>query len=269
MKRKLAASLGRSYHYISGLWLDDIQHGLLWDIGRPLGASNCGAPSWSWFSQLGHVEWSEDRHEGNKPSLQVVGLTYQDGSKSQTGEPLQDTFSLRFATSQFVTALEVRTKLHPILIGGRFRSRHELEVAAFQTGVTYTRDEVLYPKRERTDRERSILESIHTTWRTIHNPNNLDLIICGWSTFNRPEVQAQFETFERNLVVAMMVSVDKKAGTRYGLSSLLTTHYDVCNVLFLASCGDNKYRRIGKGAIFDPKLLQEFEKAKIIEFELV
>lgn len=251
---------------ISGLWLTDIHHCLLWDIQQPIRNSGCYAPSWSWLSQLGHVVWPDLRHRcyGTNKSLEITQIRYRDGTEQSVKDMLREQSSTEGSIDAInpVASLVVKAKLFPILVGGLFPSTVDFEITALSTDVTWhlELDEI-------TIREILSLETNSRIWRTLYHPSSPDLI-RGWATFNRPEVQAQFQTYEWSTLIAMLVSVDVGAGRRYGLSRHLKGNYDLANVLFLR-CDGEKYWRIGKGVIFSPELVRDLERAEMVELEFI
>ena len=60
--------------YVSGMWLQDIHHGLLWQTKGPYAEwCGCGAPSWSWASRLADVRWLM-RSAQTRVEFDVTGL---------------------------------------------------------------------------------------------------------------------------------------------------------------------------------------------------
>jgi hypothetical protein len=62
--------------YLSGLWLRDVHHGLLWEedhSSQPWTTRVNEAPSWSWASLMTQVKWPE-RSQGTQEAFKVTGV---------------------------------------------------------------------------------------------------------------------------------------------------------------------------------------------------
>ncbi|KAF5718757.1 het-domain-containing protein [Fusarium mundagurra] len=93
--------------YLSGLWLEDIHYGLMWFVvDHQNRECPCGAPSWSWLSNQGEVEW-QPRDDTAQPSLQVLGAEYEEEAQGIHRLPEVVTMT---------TKLRVKVKMQPLLI---------------------------------------------------------------------------------------------------------------------------------------------------------
>lgn len=75
-KRPVAATVPSGLEYVSGLWLPDLHHGLLWKSK----SSECEPrripkfPTWSWTSILCPVTWDDGKGSCGKPEAKLVAV---------------------------------------------------------------------------------------------------------------------------------------------------------------------------------------------------
>jgi hypothetical protein len=263
--------------YASGLWLHNIHDELLWDIYLSTDDSNCGAPSWSWASQLGQVFWPESTLSSPVPALKVTHIIQQDGTRyvneyesahlgdrvanTPNIEGINNTRNTTINTINPITTLVVNARLRFILIGDHFTEVSNSEAQA-KTGMPlYNVIANLYYGVDGNAKESEYY------YRAVHHPNDLETI-RGWASINRPEARMQFGDYERNMVEAMLVSVNSNEDISR-IEKLFSSRRLVANVLFVARCGVRQYRRIGMGMIFDVKMVEEWRKAETVEIQLV
>jgi hypothetical protein len=252
--------------YLSGLWLNDIHHGLLWEehySSQPWTTRVNDAPSWSWASLMTQVKWPE-KNQGTQEAFRVTGLCLRRQNRHERPEyvvrgervlqPFDDTrpetiaggFQMvQFDPTNMFSCMHIRGKLHTVHVRAYLETEENLYTAAFSTayGTSPT----------------------SCQWRAICSPSRPE-IIAGWGSLEqlRPENTscADFGV----AVHALHVS------TRYLRSGLLIKRADpVLDVLFLEDIdgGSRVYRRLGVGRIADGHLIEEFYKSKDQAVQLI
>ncbi|RBR22740.1 hypothetical protein FVER53590_03293 [Fusarium verticillioides] len=109
--------------YLSGLWLEDIHYGLMWfAVDHQNRECPCGAPSWSWLSNQGEVEWQR-RDDMSQSSLKVLGAEYEEEAQGVRRLP---------EVVIMTTKLRVKAKMQPLLIMPGIQDAKDMSVL---TGV--------------------------------------------------------------------------------------------------------------------------------------
>jgi hypothetical protein len=278
--------------YASGLWLRDIHYGLLWQ--QKLASKEYtriqGLPSWSWTSFLHEVRWPE-RHRKPQNTLKVTNLTTVNGavlpvenvdeassSSSHLLQPAQMDSSPnaeQYGVDNIVASLGVKGKLQPMIVRGPFRSKEDVRLVAWATGIKISDDDtvswVLESRIEELDLaalEAALgLEFQARPWRAISSMRSPD-IICGWGSFEQPLLEELSGTAPGTLAQALHVSTENGAPGGLGFGQLSLTH-DVYNVLFVEHAGGDRYRRIGVGKLFEKDLMKDFAEAEEQEIQLI
>jgi hypothetical protein len=140
--------------YLSGLWLRDIHHGLLWEedhSAQPWTTKVSESPTWSWASLMTLVKWPEwgqgtqealeitgvclslhDRHI--RPQHSVVGkravLPLSDSTSDNNDDELERAL---FDPTNFFSCLYIRGKLATVHVRGFLETKENLYTAAFST----------------------------------------------------------------------------------------------------------------------------------------
>lgn len=226
--------------YLSGLWREDIHHGLLW-MGRdaaPTCFCKCktgGAPSWSWMSFGSMVTWPR-RHTAI-PALDIVGAT------SEKAHDLEQ--------MTMITKLRVRGKMTPVLISA------QKEDVDFRTKLGKTTAVDLF-----LDRPGQGLKKVYEEkYFAVCSLAELGRI-AGWATF---EKLAPDTVTKPKGVICLHVSTKKNVGAVQILPGASILGHDVFGVLFVEAIGRGRFRRIGVGMVLD-MIIKEFEVAPVFSF---
>lgn len=250
-------SLGRMNNvYVSGLWLRDIHHGLLWEEGhsaQPWTTRVADAPSWSWSSLMTPVNWPE-RCQGTTKAFKLTGvcLKEEDGNEGrriiyysvnqvQSNNELQGPL---FGLKNMFCRLHIKGKLCIVHVRGYLETAENLRTAANFTAYSTT--------------------PITCRWRAICSPERPE-VIAGWGSLEQlgPEDGTSCADFGV-AVCAFHVS------TRFRRSgSLIPRALPVLDVLFLKKDGEGAYKRVGVGRIADETLIKEFLRCDDQEIQLV
>lgn len=221
-----------SREYVSGLWAQDIHHGLLWQHCKdgPAISSGCNTPSWSWATYFTPVTWNPRKrivknvcelisvHAGSDQSRRVGPFKYTAPEQTDTSPvtPHCD----EFGSSNTFTVLRMKGPLKEIVIG-QILSCEKEEYA-----------------RKYTEYEEVIYEN---NWRAVSSSKTPALTI-GWADIERPGIQDQPSTPEGTHVHALHITTSR--------SGTWLSRYNICEVLFLGKVGDNSYERLGVGRIW-------------------
>lgn len=280
-----------SLKYVSGFWLEDLHHGLLWQTtDQEQKVCNCGAPSWSWAAQLGEVKWLQRAAKSMK-ELEFVALVDLSGvhpvsklnhlpklktqGSSDTVTDLDERASEQ-GLSDLMTPgnsliLKGRTQL--VLIDNnsnrvenepRFRKDLDygtVETLARETGVELPEDYKLW--KDNMDCQRA------GDWRFVCSPSTPE-IIGGWALFENSHLTNHFSSYDGFSALVLHVSTRKKVapGGR-SRSTKLNMYHDVYDVLFLEAQGGETFRRLGVGRIMDRQIMKGFNTAEDQELTLV
>lgn len=277
-------------HYISGLWLQDVHHGLLWQTKGPYAkCCGCGAPSWSWASRLADVRWLK-RSAQSQMGFEVTALIsasglphtvdklqkwppslHESSTTLDSAQPPQATENIFDVTNTIVSVL-LKGRIQPVLIKNYLVADEDasnaqkklgydlLETLARETDVDTVPEDYDLWKAD-VNRERV------SDWKLVCSPST-PTIAGGWALFESPGIQGQLGSYEGTIVLALHVSTRKGAapGGRYFSFKM---NHDVYDVLFLEPTGGRKYRRLGVGRIFERNIIQGFNEVEYQEIELV
>jgi hypothetical protein len=250
---------GEEEVYIAGLWLRDMQHGLLWEQDHAVLLSPVdkvvGAPSWSWASLMTPVHWRE-KLPGTKPDLKVTGICLAQKDRHQVPDYLvHDHRHLRAARSsialpQFDPAnmsacLHIRAKLHVVHVRGYLESEDNVKRAALSTAYTPV------PKT--------------CNWRAICSAFRPE-VIAGWGSLEQMDAHP---TACGDYGVAVYALVVSTRWLRHGL--WLKNSEPVLDVLYVEEDEGRPgvFRRLGVGRIGDRELIAEFEHVEERDVQLV
>jgi hypothetical protein len=288
-------------NYLSGLWLEDLHHGLLWQTtDQEQKACNCGAPSWSWAAQLGEVRWLK-RASKPKKELEIVSIINASGvcpvSELDLWPPLitktsPDTQAqispgtesvgerqlpyprlLDLMTSDVRLIVKGRTQL--VLIDNntsctenmpRFRKDLDastVEILARETGVELPEDYNLW--KDNLDCQRA------GDWRFVCSPSKPE-VIGGWALFEDSRLTDRLNDYDGFSALALHISTRRKVALgRWvkGVGERLSMDHDVYDVLFLEAKGDSVFRRVGVGRILDGQIIKDFNASEVQELTLI
>jgi hypothetical protein len=265
--------------YISGLWLDDLHHGLLWEQCHKVTTYEraCEAPTWSWASLSAEVQWAARcprvRNACEVGTISVVGTTHWPTDTSQVMSPL---LSNNDDLMSMFTCLAIRGKILPVSVRGFF-NEDELTTAAQATDHEQSSVSKMVSIGDEVRRMESAFDpkdsgqefrSTRQNWRIVCPLKELE-VIGGWGSFEHPHVFIDGTPQPIVEVDCLHVStraISSMAGWRFGY---LNIHHPVLNVLYLQRINGRRYRRLGVGRIFEKDIITAFQNSKeqIIELE--
>ncbi|EHK45486.1 hypothetical protein TRIATDRAFT_318979 [Trichoderma atroviride IMI 206040] len=164
--------------YVSGLWLPNIQHGLLWrGASEMLKVCDCGAPSWSWLVFKGQAVWPQRYDYDNIINhCEIISIIRGMGQNS----------ALYLIT--MADMLYIKGKIQPAIACGRLTAALDKDLAILTGEMDYA--------REIENRAREI-----STYKAAAEPgfqgHQVRQLICpitaataaaGWGTFERPDL---------------------------------------------------------------------------------
>ena len=233
--------------YVSGLWLPDIHHGLLWQsmLASPR-ICGCGAPLWSWLSFAGPVSWFPGSQSATK-MCEVLSVVREEHTDPEL-----------YLINQAV-GLQLKSKLQP-----------DLALGCMPNDVD---DDVTYISGHRPC---TLVESDAIfqlcSHRVLISLVLLPAVAAGWGNFDRPDLlrSNRGKESEEYMTLALCIALreQEKEGSRDGPKGIM--RHNVADVLFLEPIeeAEGRFRRVGVGSIFDPDTLQCFEKSEDMELFL-
>lgn len=291
--------------YVSGLWLRDIHHGLLWEQKKAPEEYQriASIPSWSWASILLEVKWPS-RRKGTKAALEVIGLVSADGARhvidsspnrlitqdsndptssmpliglesedwpdTAISAPSASALSNTYDVDNTFTILHIRAPKLTLLQRGPFTSKADIRLAAWATGVFIP--------------DIDLVEWVGGLQAGSIDPAEWEAALGvdskskPWRTIcstRDPDVIVGWGSFEKNMdggeeerVEAIHISTEKGVPGGLAVGSLRISH-EVVNVLFVECVGGTGYRRIGVGRVFERHVIREFSKITPIDLKLV
>jgi hypothetical protein len=182
-KGAVAVTVPSGMEFVSGLWLPDLHHGLLWERN----SFECelhripNFPTWSWSSILNPVAWDDGQSATRiKPEAQLVAVATSeddiflvDSLRPIEGSRLSP--PKVFDVDNKFASLYMRGKSLQVLVRERFKGERELEIATAVSGHSGKSDK--------------------TAWRTVCS-SLLPAEIAGWASFDHPDHQDE-SLFER------------------------------------------------------------------------
>jgi hypothetical protein len=222
--------------YVSGLWLNDITRGLLWQQkGSPGGCQRApGMPIWSRTSLIGPVTWAGIK--GSPPAtkaIEVLGLLTPDGAV-YPAPPLDTSPALSIPADVIAPThlapvvesyYEVSSSFTGLLVKGR--------ISAILAWDLYTRrnlDEMSIPV---------IVASNGEAYRKIAShvrPRD----ICGWGSFEHNDFQTQLSFWDGQITYAIHISTSNP-GNGLLCRRLLGSGGSTYNVVFIRKVCGSKY----------------------------
>lgn len=230
--------------YLSGLWLRDIHHGLLWEEDHSANSWNTrvtGAPSWSWSSIMTPVKWPE-RKTDVQQACKITGICLRRRDDKHSIPDIHVTTTAqsatpglqwpKFDTTNMSACLHIRGKLCILHVRGYLGTRENLHTAAFSTAYNPI--------------------PADCKWRALCTPTMPELIV-GWGSLEQLRMEEAGCADFGVAVYALHVS------TRYLHSGLVIKRAEpVLEVLLLeeVEAGSHVYRRVGVGRVADYHLVE-------------
>ncbi|KAM0440024.1 hypothetical protein ACHAPT_001126, partial [Fusarium lateritium] len=245
-------------NYLSGLWLQDIHHSLMWlahIVESP--TCSCGAPSWSWLSCQGLIDWPP-RDTIAQPALEILGAECEPAPRGAPALPETVVMTLK---------LRVKATMQPVLVVPGFGSQWlgSKWLLGETTGMQF-----LYSTPSRRPETASIVNrpSLNQPYIVCH-PTTPDAA-GGWAMFERsPDVGEWTHTQSGTVALAIHVA-SRRGGGGPGLArDFVKLRRGVYNVIFVKPVGDNTFRRLGAGMIFDYNVLKGFREDEGFEMTLI
>ncbi|KAF4954484.1 hypothetical protein FGADI_5263 [Fusarium gaditjirri] len=225
--------------YLSGLWLKDIHYGLMWfAVDRQNRDCPCGAPSWSWLSNQGEVEW-QPRGKMRQPCLQVLGAEY-----GQTPEAIHRLPQVVIMTVK----LRVKAKMQPLLVIPGIQDAKDMSRL---TGLKFE-------------------TSPCNQYYTICHPTSPNWA-GGWAKFERDPRVAELNSTSSGKVAILAVNVaSRQVRDAIGLmEAFVNLRRTVHEVIFVECVKDRTFRRLGAGFVFDLTITEGFQEEEDVEIALV
>ncbi|XXG98940.1 hypothetical protein Hte_005273 [Hypoxylon texense] len=243
--------------YVSGLWLNDLLCGLLWERNTPEGISARlpGFPTWSWASVLCPIVWDtvSASKSRDRPATQILGITTANGKHFSISALCQavDLASaglMEFDADCRFARLQIKGKISTVLVRESFGANDsEVTIAANITGYW--------------------AKSFGHSWTKVCSrlrPNET----CGWASLDVSEKKPKSASDSELEICALHISTI--SGVRGGLGlGYLTARHNVLNVLFIKPIEDQKYERIGVGRLFGKEIHKQYRAAVAQTIELV
>lgn len=225
--------------YLSGLWLRDIHYGLMWFVVDHQNRDcPCGAPSWSWLSNQGEVEW-QPRGDMVQPSLQVLGAEYEE--KAWGIHHLPEVVLM-------TAKLRVKAKMQPLLI---MPGIQDAKGMSDLTGVKFQ-------------------TSPCNQYYTVCHPSSPDWA-GGWAKFERDPRGAELNNTSSGIGATSAIHVaSRQLDDGLGLTDpFLNLKRTVYEVIFVECVKDRTFRRLGAGFLFDLTVTQGFQEEDEVEITLI
>jgi len=263
--------------YLSGIWLRDIHHSLLWQQNPPF-TKHCnpparvsGFPTWSWTSVPCPVTWERTdpavRVRQEARVLAVVNnkgvrfVCHVDSPSAQTPANAATAPARLRLTNPSQRAFDIDTKFAALRIRAPLLwvvAREQLSRATGDPSVQILHELSGCKETQGPWNQRNF-------WRNICSMERDDEI-CGWGSFEHPEYHGENLGQE---VLALLVSTRLVTGRGYSLGCIMPWH-TVYSVLFVRGVeGLACYERIGVGRLFGKEVDRGYRRAAWREMELV
>jgi hypothetical protein len=250
--------------YVSGLWLNDITRGLLWQQkGSPGGCQRAsGMPTWSWTSLLGPVAWAGIK--GSPPAtkaIEVLGLSTPDGAVYPAPPPdtspalpnPADVIAPTHSTPVVESYYGVSSCFTGLLVEGRISA-----ILAWDLYTCRNLDEMSNPVIGTSNGEAYRKIASHLRPRDI----------CGWGSFEHTDFQTQLAFWDGQTTYALHISTSK-TGNGLLRRGLLGSGGSTYNVVFIRKVCGSKYSRVGVGVLWGKEVMAEFSSLEPQVLELV
>ncbi|KAG9503351.1 hypothetical protein J7337_006196 [Fusarium musae] len=222
-----------------GLWLEDIHYGLMWfAVDHQNREYPCGAPSWSWLSNQGEVEWQR-RDDMSQSSLEVLGAEYEEEAQGVRRLP---------EVVIMTTKLRVKAKMQPLLIMPGIRDAKDMSVL---TGVR-------------------VQASPCNQYYTFCHPSSPDWA-GGWAKFERDPRVVELNNISSGIGATLAIHVaSRQANDREGpIEHFMDLRRTVYEVIFVKFIKDETFQRLGAGFTCDLTIAQGFQAVEDIEITLI
>lgn len=275
--------------YTSGLWFEDLHHGLLWQT-RPSStkACTCGAPSWSWASRNGELRWlprnSETIAAARISALRDSWSQLHEEADLRKWQGLESFAKLShtnltsidpFNTTSMTAGIILTGQMTSILVRSLLLPTEEdshklLNLDTIRTLARETDVAIVVPDDDAWKDDQDCLYAAE--WLLICAPST-PTVIGGWALLDDVQHQQQLDSYEGAMLLALHISTRRNVGTTDKSQDFVTRHRaigrDVCEVLFLEPQDENRYRRVGVGRIFDSQVIADMVESDRMEIELV
>ncbi|KAF4454939.1 HET-domain-containing protein [Fusarium austroafricanum] len=239
-------------NYLSGLWLQDIHYGLMWfAFDGKNRTCPCGAPSWSWLSYQGSIGWPP-RDIKSQPALQVLGGELEEVAQGASQSP---------------DVVIMTAKLH---VKSRIQS-----VFVVRDVLPREREDIGPPVVSNHDRKRgrdlglmSFYDCLKNGSYPVIHPSSPDLT-GGWGIFEKAPPVQEWAGSSSGKVLAIHVASRREGGGPGLLGEYLNLERTVYDVIYVEFAGDNIFKRIGAGMIFDRNIMKGFERCEDTEMILI
>ncbi|KAH8744412.1 heterokaryon incompatibility protein-domain-containing protein [Hyaloscypha finlandica] len=245
--------------YISGIWLRDIYHGLLWkssDDKKPYPRTT-NMPTWSWASTQTPVIWRDTQAKNSKlrhPHLKIVELIL--AVKPEEGDPRRISVSALdrnpFDVAELVSRLVVDGLTHPVQVGAVVKNA-DIPGYFYDKPLPQLGESGFDPHQPKTT-------------RLIYH-RSAPKIVCGWGSFEDPDFQSLVDFLQGEITALLVSTVEKvDGGWNAGFLKPWHTAYDV---LLLRPDGADQYRRVGMGYLWGREIKKCFRDGRRRKLELV
>ncbi|KJK79203.1 hypothetical protein H634G_05443 [Metarhizium anisopliae BRIP 53293] len=271
-RSNIASTVRSGLEFVSGLWLPDLHHGLLWEC--QFSGSKVqripGFPSWSWTSVLCAVEWDErqkprswasklhavlldgERKSRVKPEAELIALATSEGGtfsmellRNSTEDLIYSPPKLFDIDNCFVS-LHMRAKIMQVLVRGRLRNALDAEIISATSG---------HHKKSNKSAWRAVSSTLRPTE------------ISGWASIEDIDYQVD-SLFEGGREMCVLhISTAPRVPGGYGLG-YLTLWHRVFNVLFVRETHGRRYERLGVGRIFGKEFEKQLHGTTLCDVEL-
>ena len=238
--------------YVSGLWLQDIHYGLLWEQkSLETGSKRVASlPSWSWASRLAEVFWrSFPKHSGILGSAcRVVGVVIEGVSY-----PVDVSCD---ADPQIIHLCDVDRASAAVLVSGRLQ---RVRIRG-QFGSTEMLDRMSEFSGDVDGRHREA----RAGWRAVYRLASPDFV-AGWCSIEDEEFQKRSDS-----AIVTALPVLKGTSLLPGATMSQWSRWPrVYGVLLLERMDERRFRRVGVGRVFEVDLMNDFDAAEEEMIELV
>lgn len=287
IKAHIQTSKQFSLKYLSGLWLEDLHYGLLWQsTHKSHRVSNCGAPSWSWAAQLREVRWLQ---RATKSVNELTILTVVDNTGVCFVSEPDDSSKLNRHTSpgtvNYVNNQASDLEVSDLMSAGGFlivKGHTQILLIDSDRGRPGYRPELDRGTVETLARSTFVeLPKDYELWKddkncqragdwcfvcSLSTPN----VVGGWALFDDLRLISRSSKQSSFTALALHVSTRKQVAS--SVNSRLTNlrmNHEVYDVLFLEEEGGETFRRIGVGRIMDRQIMKAFNDADAQELTLI
>lgn len=241
--------------YSSGLWLQDIHHGLLWERKT----SECmprrlpGFPTWSWASFVCPVVWDSNvalpESDIKLAARMIAATTSEDIISIQSSQQNNSSISPNlkaFDVDNRFACLCFKGKAQKVTVRERFNQEEDLKIACKMSAHN--------------------TESAKDLWRKVCSYQR-PVEICGWASFDYPDFLDDEISGAGLEIYAFHISSYRMFPA--SSFSYVRPWYYVFNVLYIRNINDQKYERVGVGRLFGKDVEEGFRSATEQYIEII